>query len=420
MRPFDALLGAEIIGLDLTRPLSDEDFARIHRAHLDHALLVFRDQRITPEQQIACSRRFGSLQIHVLRQFLLSNHPEIFIISNIIENGQPIGLGDAGKFWHSDLSYKELPSLGSMLLAQELPEEGGDTLFASQQLAYEALPAELSELGGAARIPLARQDALWEAFCTAADDPLIGLRLGCALQVGHLDMLGALLMSCETVGEALEALLEYYPIVGGGGEFSLLREPGRVCLIYRAHYQVRREERVGAVLASLLHMLRWIAGNKLGALQLSVSHNARAALSRYAELLECNVAFAAQRDGLWFADADLQVPLIQANATMREHLRGLAQSLLECLGTQSLTVRVQQLLREQPRWGKERIAEQLELSGRHLNRKLADEGTSFKLLREQVLFDMAENLLREPVRLSEVAEGLGFSDESAFAKAFRR
>ena len=62
---------------------------------------------------------------------------------------------------------------------------------------------------------------MWEAFCTAADDPLIGLRLGCALQVGHLDMVGALLMSCETVGEALEALLEYYPI-------TLLREPVRL------------------------------------------------------------------------------------------------------------------------------------------------------------------------------------------------
>lgn len=146
VRPLDAPLGAEIIGLDLTRPLSDVDFSRVHRAHLDHALLVFRDQRITPAQQIAFSRRFGPLQIHVLRQFLLANHPEIFIISNIIENGQPIGLGDAGKFWHSDLSYKELPSLGSMLLAQELPEEGGDTLFASQQLAYETLPTELRQV----------------------------------------------------------------------------------------------------------------------------------------------------------------------------------------------------------------------------------------------------------------------------------
>ena len=145
IKPFDAPLGAEIIGLDLSQPLNDTDFARIHHAHLDHGLLVFRDQRITPQQQIDFSRRFGPLQIHVLKQFLLANHPEIFIISNVKENGQPIGLADAGKFWHSDLSYKEIPSLGSMLLAQELPEEGGDTLFASQQLAYESLPAELRQ-----------------------------------------------------------------------------------------------------------------------------------------------------------------------------------------------------------------------------------------------------------------------------------
>lgn len=145
VRPFDAPLGAEVLNLDLSQPLNDEDFARVHRAHLDHGLLVFRDQRITPQQQIAFSRRFGPLQIHVLKQFLLSGHPEIFIISNIVENGQPIGLADAGKYWHSDLSYKEVPSLGSMLLAQELPEEGGDTLFASQQLAYETLPAHLRQ-----------------------------------------------------------------------------------------------------------------------------------------------------------------------------------------------------------------------------------------------------------------------------------
>jgi len=145
VRPFAAAVGAEIVGLDLSRPLNDADFARVHQAHLDYNVVVFRDQHITPQQQIDFSRRFGVLQIHVLKQFLLANHPEIFIISNILENGQPIGLGDAGKFWHSDLSYKELPSLGSMLLAQELPEEDGDTLFASQQLAYETLPAELRQ-----------------------------------------------------------------------------------------------------------------------------------------------------------------------------------------------------------------------------------------------------------------------------------
>jgi taurine dioxygenase len=88
IRPFSGAVGAEIIGLDLTRPINDQDFSRIHRAHLDHHVVVFRDQQITPQQQIDFSRRFGVLQIHVLKQFLLANHPEILIVSNIVENGQ--------------------------------------------------------------------------------------------------------------------------------------------------------------------------------------------------------------------------------------------------------------------------------------------------------------------------------------------
>ncbi|WP_059411464.1 TauD/TfdA dioxygenase family protein [Cupriavidus basilensis] len=143
IRPLDAPLGAEIVGLDLSEPLSAEDFARIHRAHLDYHVVVFRDQRITPAQQIAFSRRFGPLQIHVLNQFQLAGHPEILIVSNVLKDGKPIGLGDAGHFWHSDLSYKEKPSLGSLLHAQELPAEGGDTLFANMHTAWDTLPAHL-------------------------------------------------------------------------------------------------------------------------------------------------------------------------------------------------------------------------------------------------------------------------------------
>jgi taurine dioxygenase len=143
IRPFDAPCGAEVIGLDLSRPLSDADFARIHRAHLDHHVLVLRELAITPEQQVAFSRRFGPLQVHVLNQFQLAGHPEVLVISNIKEGGKPIGLGDAGAYWHSDLSYMPRPSLGSMLHAQELPSEGGDTLFANQHRAWDALPSAL-------------------------------------------------------------------------------------------------------------------------------------------------------------------------------------------------------------------------------------------------------------------------------------
>lgn len=143
VRAFDAPLGAEVLGLDLSQPLDDHDFATLVQAHLTHHVLVLRDQRITPQQHIDFSRRFGPLQKHVLHQFALADHPDILIVSNIIENGQPIGLGDAGAYWHSDLSYKERPSLGSFLHAQELPEEGGDTLFANMHRAWDTLPAPL-------------------------------------------------------------------------------------------------------------------------------------------------------------------------------------------------------------------------------------------------------------------------------------
>ncbi|RYF81311.1 MAG: TauD/TfdA family dioxygenase [Comamonadaceae bacterium] len=143
IRPLGSAFGAEVLGLDLGQPLHADDFARVHAAHLAHHVLVFRDQRITPAQQVAFSRRFGPLQIHVQKKFQLAGHPEVLIVSNIKENGEPVGLGDAGAFWHSDLSYKERPSLGSLLHAQELPSEGGDTLFADQHAAYDALPEAL-------------------------------------------------------------------------------------------------------------------------------------------------------------------------------------------------------------------------------------------------------------------------------------
>ncbi len=143
IRPFDAPLGAEVLQLELSRPLSADDFGRIHRAHLDHHVIVFRDQRITPTQHIEFSGSFGPLQTHVLHQFALAGQPQMLIVSNVVEGGRPIGLGDAGVFWHSDLSYKERPSLGSLLHAQELPADGGDTLFANQHLAYDTLPVAL-------------------------------------------------------------------------------------------------------------------------------------------------------------------------------------------------------------------------------------------------------------------------------------
>ena len=145
IRPFPACLGAEIIGINLAAPLDTDDFARIHRAHLDHLVVVFRDQTLTPEQQIAFSRRFGPLDQHPSDQASLAGHPEILVVSTRKENGAYIGLPDAGPKWHSDLSYVATPALGSMLYALEVPDHGGNTGFANMYDAYETVPDDLRQ-----------------------------------------------------------------------------------------------------------------------------------------------------------------------------------------------------------------------------------------------------------------------------------
>src|SRR5581483_6625811 len=115
-------LGAEISGVDLSQPLADETFAQIAGAFFANEVVVFRGQKLTPDQQIAFTQRFGALEAHVRKESRLAGYQEILVVSNIIgEDGRPIGAQDAGRFWHSDLSYKPAPSLLSALYAVEVP-----------------------------------------------------------------------------------------------------------------------------------------------------------------------------------------------------------------------------------------------------------------------------------------------------------
>lgn len=270
------------------------------------------------------------------------------------------------------------------------------------------------------RVPLETQDALWEAFCSASQEPLIGLRLGLELQAGHLDLTGLLLMSCETYGESLEALLEYYPLVGEGGDFSIETDDDEVRLNYLPHYQVRVAERVENVMAALLNLSHWNSGGAFRASRIELTHSALDQPGRYIELLGCPVQFGRRLNSICFSSSLLSLPLIQANATMRDQLRRLADDKLGQLGDDSLARQVANLVCQQPRWGKERIADHFSISGRHLIRLLTDEGLTFKQIRDRELLRLAQQALREGIRITDVAIQLGFSDESAFSKAFRR
>ena len=142
------VLGAEVIGLDLSSPLSDAKFQEINQAWLDHnGVLVIRDQVLTPEAHIAFSKRLGELEEHVVGQFLLDGYPQIYRVSTKVdENGKPMGNPESGRYWHSDLSYMERPAKASILYALEMPPSGGDTMLASMYAAYESLSPTMKQM----------------------------------------------------------------------------------------------------------------------------------------------------------------------------------------------------------------------------------------------------------------------------------
>jgi taurine dioxygenase len=141
LRPLADTVGAEVTGVDLNEAVDDATFAAIRAAWLRHAVLLFRGQHaLTPERHIEFSRRFGTLEIFTLRQFTHKDHPELFVISNLNDDeGKPIG-AQVSPIWHSDSQFLEEPSMGSLLLAKEVPKVGADTLFASTVSVYDALP----------------------------------------------------------------------------------------------------------------------------------------------------------------------------------------------------------------------------------------------------------------------------------------
>lgn len=132
--------------LDL-RDLSDRDFEAIHRAWLNHLVLLFRGQQLTDEDLIRFSRRFGELDwapVQETGRRFVEGHPEIYVVSNVILNGVPIGsLGAGEATWHTDMSYLEMPPKASMLYALETPPAGGNTYFCNMYEACDRLPGEL-------------------------------------------------------------------------------------------------------------------------------------------------------------------------------------------------------------------------------------------------------------------------------------
>lgn len=145
---FEALtpgLGAEIRGVDVSQSLSDAVFSKVLDILHDRCVIVFRGQKLKPQQLATFSARFGELDVHHMIEHTLPDLPTVRVLSNVVKDGRAIGIARGGMHWHSDLSYKAKPALGTLLYGIECPPEGADTLFANMYAAYDSLPQQTKE-----------------------------------------------------------------------------------------------------------------------------------------------------------------------------------------------------------------------------------------------------------------------------------
>ena len=149
IRPTGKVLGATVHGLDLSRPLDERSFASVLSALGEHGVLCFPGQTLEAASLKDFAGRFGTLEINVANSFQEPGHPEVMILSNMVEDGRPIGLADAGQDWHTDMSYSKEIAFANVLYALKVPRRDGrplgNTEFASMVAAYDDLPAELKQ-----------------------------------------------------------------------------------------------------------------------------------------------------------------------------------------------------------------------------------------------------------------------------------
>lgn len=190
--PLTGSMGAEIAGIDLAGPLTNEQRADIHQAFLDHLMICFRDQDLTPKAQVDLARHFGKPAIYPFLEGI-DGHPEVNALIKTENDTKAFGAT-----WHSDTSYKERPDLGTLLYAVEVPTAGGDTLFTNAYRAYETLsPAMQQMLEGL--VGIFNSDKLYG-----------GNR---AAQVGKLGEMGKAVIATETF-EAEHPIVRTHPETG--------------------------------------------------------------------------------------------------------------------------------------------------------------------------------------------------------------
>ncbi|WP_416305369.1 AraC family transcriptional regulator ligand-binding domain-containing protein [Neptunicella sp. SCSIO 80796] len=272
------------------------------------------------------------------------------------------------------------------------------------------------------RLPMSVQDMLWQEVQNQSTNPAIGLAIGAALQPAHYDMVGFLLLSSPDLASAVEGLVSYSALIGEGGKFSYSSRQQIRRLSYQAQFQVARQIRIEAILSSVVVGARWLVGERLIPLEVGFEHQLCGDIKAYRQVFGTElILFNQPANYVHLSGQNWYLPLASGSEAVREQMHRLAQQQLKQLQPQSILDKVTALLSRQPSLNRTQLASMLAISERHLNRKLAEQQTSFKMLAEQIRKELAIDMLADNRHTqANIACFLGYSDDSAFAKAFKR
>lgn len=287
-------------------------------------------------------------------------------------------------------------------------------LPAALQQRLQAVPAD-------ERLPMSLQDELWQAVAEQSHDSCTGLQIGRALQLANFDMVGFLLLSSPTLAEAADALVSYSTLIGEGGSFTILSTAQGWKLSYRAEFRCGRLLRLDAIVASILFGARWLVGQDLTPLAAGFEGADDQCTERQQLFGRAQLVFEQADTWLEFSAADWQRPLHSGSHEVREQMLRLAQQQMQRMHPRTMVDKVSAQLRQRPWMNRQQTATLLAVSERHMNRKLAEQQLSFRQLADKVRMECALELLKERGATQEsMASYLGYSDGSAFAKAFKR
>lgn len=284
-----------------------------------------------------------------------------------------------------------------------------------------ALTEEINDYPDSARLPMALQDALWRSLDQLGDASL-GLTIGREMLPQSFDTMGFLLLTSPSLSVAVDSLINYSPLVGEGGTFTRTHTNIGWQLSYEATFTTAVALRIEAIFASIASGARWVAGKAITPVKVSFRHAKRADTHLYLKAFgDANILFRQPQDAIVYASSDWHFKQREVNPAVQAQMLELANQQLAQLTPQPFPERVTILMKTQPCLSRAQLAASLAVSERTLTRKLDKAGISYQSLSQDIRKQHALDQICVPkVTQASLAEYLGYSDENAFAKAFKR